>query len=182
MLLSRQPCVIDIAQDSYGNKVQTMNFALSDMQLTSTAFAEGERIPAKHSGEGDDVSPALAWTDVPEGTESFALICHDPDAPVVSPGAYGFVHWVLYNIPGSVKSLPEAVDDYTVGGNDFGDGRAYGGPMPPEGHGTHRYFFWLFALSSKPDLEAGLSLWDLLGKIEPDVLGMNRLVGTYSRG
>jgi Raf kinase inhibitor-like YbhB/YbcL family protein len=184
--LPTYPCASDFA--IYGvcffssDEVISVNFAISDMQLTSPAFGEGERIPAKHTGEGDDVSPALAWADVPEGTESFALICHDPDAPVVSPGAYGFVHWVLYNIPGSVSSLPEAVSDYTVGSNDFGTDKAYGGPMPPEGHGTHRYFFWLFALRSKPDLEPGLSLWDLMRKIEADVIGMNRLVGNYSRG
>jgi Raf kinase inhibitor-like YbhB/YbcL family protein len=157
-----------------------MGFAKSDMQLTSTAFVDAGRIPDRHTGEGDDVSPAFTWTDVPEGTESFALICHDPDAPLVSPGSYGYVHWVLYGIPGSVTGLPEGVSDYTGGVNDFGN-RRYGGPMPPAGHGTHRYFFWLFALGSTARLEAGLTLWDLLRRIEPDVIGMNRLMGTYSR-
>ena len=76
-----------------------MGFALSTMQLTSSAFETGNVIPTQHTGEGDDVSPALAWTDAPEGTQSFAIICHDPDAPLVTPGRYGFVHWVLYNIP-----------------------------------------------------------------------------------
>ena len=108
------------------------------------------------------------------------MICHDPDAPVIAPGSYGFVHWVLYNIPGSATALPEGVQDYTAGANNFGTDH-YGGPMPPEGHGTHRYFFWLIALRSAPDLEAGLSLWDLMGRIEADVLGMTRLVGTSSR-
>lgn len=157
-----------------------MGFAISDMQLTSTAFADGERIPAKHTGESDDVSPALAWTPPPEGTQAYALICHDPDAPLIKPGAYGYVHWVLYNIPASVSELPEGAAGYTGGVNDFGT-TVYGGPMPPEGHGTHRYFFWLFALSSAAEIPAGLALWQLLEKIEPDVLGMNRLMGTYSR-
>ena len=157
-----------------------MGFAISDMQLSSTAFADGERIPARHTGESDDVSPALSWTDEPEGTEAFALICHDPDAPLIKPATYGFVHWVLYGIPGSVNELPEGMSDFTCGVNDFGT-RMYGGPMPPEGHGTHHYFFWLFALGNEVDLDAGLNMWELLEKIEPAVIGMNRLVGTYSR-
>jgi len=157
-----------------------MGFALSGMKLTSTAFENGAGIPTKHTGEGVDVSPALAWRDVPEGTRALALICHDPDAPLVKPGTYGFVHWVLYNIPGTAKGLPEATTDHTAGVNDFGK-QAYGGPMPPNGHGTHHYFFWLLALDAELRLEAGLSMWDLLQRIEPHVIGMNRLLGTYQR-
>ncbi|MGI9225343.1 MAG: YbhB/YbcL family Raf kinase inhibitor-like protein [Woeseiaceae bacterium] len=157
-----------------------MGFALSDMTLTSPAFDAGGSIPARYTGEAEDVSPALAWGNVPDGTRSFALICHDPDAPLVTPGQYGFVHWVLYGIPGSVTDLPEGVGDYVQGVNNFGNA-GYGGPMPPEGHGTHHYFFWLLAFDSEPDLEPGLTMWELLEKIEPSVIGMNRLVGTYSR-
>lgn len=158
-----------------------MGFALSTMQLTSTAFETGNAIPTKHTGEGNDVSPALAWTDAPEGAQSFAIICHDPDAPLVTPGRYGFVHWVLYNIPATVSQLAEGCGDYTQGNGDFGK-PGYGGPMPPEGHGTHNYFFWLLALDQKLNLEPGLTMWDLLKKTEPHVIGMNRLVGTYRRG
>ncbi len=157
-----------------------MKFALSDMRVTSTAFEDAERIPAKHTGEGEDTSPHLEWSNVPDGTRSFAVICHDPDAPVVSSGGYGFVHWVLYNVPGSATSLPEGAADYTTGPSDFGK-PGYGGPMPPNGHGTHRYFFWLLALGREPDLGPDLSLRQLLDTIEPDVIGMNRLVGTYER-
>ena len=157
-----------------------MGFALSDMTLTSSTFDTGGSIPARYTGEAEDVSPALAWGNVPDGTRSFALICHDPDAPLVTPGQYGFVHWVLYGIPGSVTELPEGIGDYVQGVNNFGNA-GYGGPMPPEGHGTHHYFFWLLALDTEPDLEAGLTMWELLEKIEPSVIGMNRLVGTYSR-
>lgn len=158
-----------------------MRFALSEMKLTSPAFGAGGAIPARHTGEGDDVSPALAWSDVPEGVKSFAVICHDPDAPVVMPGAYGFVHWVLYGIPGDARALPEGVTDHLRGTNNFGKAD-YGGPMPPEGHGRHHYFFWLLALDAAPQLPAGLSMWKLLEKIEPSVVAMNRLVGTYQRG
>jgi Raf kinase inhibitor-like YbhB/YbcL family protein len=157
-----------------------MGFALSDMQLTSSAFNHGGIIPTRHTGDGPDVSPELAWSDAPEGTASFALICHDPDAPLISPGNYGFVHWVLYGIPASVSQLAEGTQDYTPGINNFGN-RGYGGPMPPEGHGRHHYFFWLLALDAEPELEPGLTMWDLLERIEPNVIAMNRLVGTYER-
>jgi Raf kinase inhibitor-like YbhB/YbcL family protein len=157
-----------------------MGFALSTMALTSPAFTQGTPIPRKHSGEGEDVSPPLEWSDAPEGTRSFALICHDPDAPLVLPGAYGFVHWVVYNIPASVTGLPEGASGYTAGSGDFGK-TTYGGPMPPNGHGVHHYYFWLFALDEELDLEPGLTLSQLLERIEPHTLGMNRLVGTYER-
>ena len=158
-----------------------MGFALSKMQLTSPAFAAGGRIPAKHTGEAENVSPALAWSDEPEGTRSFAVVCHDPDAPLVTGGHYGYVHWVLYNSPRTVRNLAEGTTDYTSGVTDFGK-PGYGGPMPPPGHGTHHYYYWVFALNAELNLEPGLTLWQLLEKIEPHTLGMNRLVGTYSRG
>lgn len=157
-----------------------MKFALSDLRVSSPAFKDGGRIPAKYTGEGEDTSPPLEWSDVPDGTRSFALICHDPDAPVVSAGGYGFVHWVLYNIPGTATSLAEGGDGHASGPSDFGK-PGYGGPMPPEGHGTHRYFFWILALVREPDLDSGLTLRQLLEEIEPDVVGMNRLMGTYER-
>jgi Raf kinase inhibitor-like YbhB/YbcL family protein len=151
------------------------------MKLESQAFETGGAIPKQHTGEGEDVSPPLAWSNVPDGTRSFAVICHDPDAPLVKPGTYGFVHWVLYDIPGDARSLAEAAKDGTPGRNDF-DAEGYGGPMPPEGHGRHHYFFWLLALDAELDLPAGLSMWSLLERIEPHVIGMNRLVGSYERG
>ena len=159
-----------------------MGFALSDMQVKSSAFKNDAPIPARHTGEGEDVSPALSWTNAPEGARSFMVICHDPDAPLVSPGGtYGFVHWALYNIPGSVTELPEGVSDYTAGQNNFGK-TGYGGPMPPEGHGEHKYYFWVLALDNEPKLEGGLGMWELLDRIEPHVIAMNRLIGTYTRG
>lgn len=157
-----------------------MGFAPSAMQLTSSAFADGGAIPSKYTGESDDVSPQLAWTDPPEGTKSFVVFCHDPDAPLVKPGTYGFVHWVLYNIPASVTELAEGDGGYTMGANDFGNA-GYGGPMPPNGHGTHHYFFWVMALDAELDLPEGLTLWEMLEKTEANLIGMNRLVGTYVR-
>lgn len=158
-----------------------MGFALSNMQLSSEAFGALEAIPTKHTGEGEDVSPALSWNGAPEGTKSFAIVCHDPDAPLVTPGGtYGFVHWVLYNIPADITSLSEGDDGYTSGKNDFGN-PGYGGPMPPEGHGVHQYYFWVLALDEKIDLEAELTLQELLKKLEPNIIGMNRLIGQYER-
>lgn len=159
-----------------------MGFALNlDLQLTSSAFAADGVIPAKHTGEGEDVSPALSWANAPAGTKSFAVICHDPDAPLVSAnGTYGFVHWVHYNIPCDVTSLPEGCRQHTDGLTSFGK-TGYGGPMPPEGHGQHRYYFWVLALDAEPNLPEGLDMWQLLERIEPHTLAMNRLVGTYQR-
>lgn len=160
-----------------------MGFALSPMSLSSPVIPAGGPIPARHTGEAEDVSPALSWSDAPEGTRSFAIICHDPDAPLVKPGQsgnYGFVHWVLYNVPGDVDAIAEGAGDYTVGPNDFGN-PGYGGPMPPEGHGVHHYFFWVLALDCAPELPEGLDMWQLLQHVEPHLLGMNRLVGTYTR-
>ncbi len=157
-----------------------MPFALSDMQLTTKAFENRGAIPRRYSGEGEDLSPELAWHGAPAGTESFAVICHDPDAPLVTPGTYGFVHWVLYNLPASCSGLDEGTAEGTAGGNDFGKA-GYGGPMPPEGHGVHHYFFWVVALADALDLPPGLTLWQFLERAEPHILGMNRIVGTYER-
>jgi hypothetical protein len=158
-----------------------MGFALSDIQLTSTAFENGGPIPSRHTGEGVDISPELSWSSAPDGTKAFAVICHDPDAPLVTPaGTYGFVHWVLYNIPGSTSGLNEGGGEFTNGKNDFGN-EAYGGPMPPNGHGTHQYYYWILALNEQVDMEASLTMWQLLERIEPNLIGMNRLVGTYQR-
>lgn len=158
-----------------------MGFALSEMQVKSDAFEQGGLIPPRHTGEGEDVSPALSWTNPPRGTKAFAVICHDPDAPLVSSGGtYGFVHWVLYNIPGDTSRLDEATELYTKGVSDFGQ-PGYHGPMPPNGHGLHSYYFWVLALDEKAELEPGLNMWQLLEKIEPHLIGMNRLTGCYKR-
>jgi Raf kinase inhibitor-like YbhB/YbcL family protein len=158
----------------------TMGFALSnELTIASEAFADGGAIPVRHTAFGESVSPALSWSGVPDGAASFALFCHDPDAPMVAPdGTYGFVHWVLYNIPANVSQLPEGVSGlYTAGLNQMGN-PGFIGPQPPPGHGRHHYFFWLLALRSAPELEDGLNLWSLLSRVEPELVAMNRLVGT----
>lgn len=159
-----------------------MAFALSDLELTSPAFVHGSDIPKIYTGEGEDVSPELAWRGVPESATSLVIFCHDPDAPRVNQrGGYGFVHWVVYNIPASVSNLKQgAGGDFSQGKNDF-DNVGYNGPIPPPGHGRHQYYFWLLALDLEPVLSDALELPDLLEKIEPHILGMNRLTGSFER-
>ena len=149
-------------------------------ELTSTAFAPGEPIPAKYSCDGEDISPPLQWSDPPQGTQSLALICDDPDAPIGT-----WVHWVLYNLPAQARSLPEAVppeaelpDGSRHGENGWGR-LDYGGPCPPSG--THRYFFKLYALDTMLDLDAGASKKQVLQAMEGHILAETELMGVYSR-
>lgn len=110
-------------------------------KLTVSGFSEGADIPRRFTCDGDDVSPALEWAGEPSETKSFALIMDDPDAP---GGTWN--HWLVWNIPSAVQSIPEGgASPGTSGTNDFGR-RGYGGPCPPAGRGAHRYFFRLFAL------------------------------------
>jgi Raf kinase inhibitor-like YbhB/YbcL family protein len=154
-----------------------MGLNIKDLKITSTAFEGEGRIPTKHTGDGEDVSPELRWSGVPDGTKQLAVICHDPDAPL----PHGFTHWVIYGIPADADGLPEGGgSQYTEGGNDFGN-TGYNGPMPPEGHGTHHYYFWVYALDTELDDGPGLSRADLLSKIEDHVIEQNRVVGTYDR-
>ncbi len=158
-----------------------MGIALSDMKLTSSAFEHMQAIPTPHTGEGKDVSPHLIWDQVPDNTKNFAVICHDPDAPLISSCNYGFVHWVYYNIPADVRELSEGCSNFTHGINDFGDIK-YRGPMPPEGHGTHHYYYWILALSIELNHPEGFTMVEFFETVESSTIGMNRLIGTYSRG
>lgn len=159
-----------------------MGFAPSTMRLSSPSFGNLEPIPSRHSYENENLSPALEWSNPPEGTEQFAILCHDPDAPLVTAnGTYGFVHWLMYNIPANVRLLPEGCRDFTVGVNNFSEA-GWGGPLPPEGHGQHHYYFWILALGHQHNFPVGLQLWPFLATVENDILGMNRLIGTYQRG
>ena len=147
------------------------------MTITSTAFAARSQIPRKHTGEGEDVSPPLAWEGVPDGTREFALICDDPDAPVPEP----WVHWVLYKIPASRTSLAEGDNAGALEGKTGWGTAGYRGPMPPPGHGVHRYHFKLYALDEPLSLSAGASKDALLSEMEGHILGEAELIGTYER-
>jgi len=150
------------------------------MELTSTAFNNGEMIPVKYTCDGEDLSPPLEWDSVPAGTKSFALICDDPDAPIGT-----WVHWVYYDMPTGTKDLPESVapKEHTPNGgkqgtNDFRK-IGYGGPCPPGG--THRYYFKLYALDVMLNLAPGTTKDRLLKEIENHVLGEAQLMGKYKR-
>lgn len=153
------------------------------MNLTSGAFADGGPIPVKHTCDGPDVSPALAWTGAPGGSASFALICDDPDAPGKT-----WVHWVLYDLPATVSQLPENVakTDTPQGLSGARQGMTdfrrvgYGGPCPPPGP-PHRYFFKLYALDAPLALNAGASKADVERAMQGHVLGQAQLIGTYGR-
>lgn len=150
-------------------------------QLTSTAFSQGQTIPTKYTGDGSDTSPPLAWSGQPDETVSLALICEDPDAP---RGIW--THWVLFDLPPSTTELaegisthPQLVDGALQGKNDFGD-IGYGGPAPPPGK-PHRYFFRLYALDIRLELEAGATRQQLLNAMTGHVLAETELMGTYKR-
>ena len=149
--------------------------------LQSRAFSSGAEIPTKFTCEGSDVSPALQWGSPPANSQSFALIADDPDAP-----AGTWTHWVAYDLPASLRQLPEAVPKHAslAGGgaqglNDFGK-TGYGGPCPPPGK-PHRYFFKLYALNIKLNLKPGAAKQQVERALEGHILGKAELMGTYKR-
>ncbi|HID20787.1 MAG TPA: YbhB/YbcL family Raf kinase inhibitor-like protein [Planctomycetaceae bacterium] len=158
------------------------------IELTSTAFKNGERIPRKYTGDGQDVSPPLSWSGVPEGAKELALICDDPDAPGPEP----WVHWVVYGLSPELAGLPEGIPaqseiDKPVkalqGKNSWPSGRTIGyrGPAPPRGHGTHHYHFKLYALDTPLNLPPGVDKKRLLKAMEGHIIAQGELIGTYER-
>jgi len=148
--------------------------------LASVAFAAGESIPTRHSLYGENVSPGLSWEGGPEGTRSFALICRDPDAPGGT-----FMHWVLFNVPENVKRLPEGIGrepSLSLGGmqgtNSF-HRIGYDGPRPP--HGTHRYYFDLYALDRMLELDQTVTAVQLQQAMRGHLLAQTSLMGKYRK-
>jgi Raf kinase inhibitor-like YbhB/YbcL family protein len=148
---------------------------MPDLELTSPAFDDGERIPQKHTADGEGSSPPLSWNYPPEGTRTLALIVHDPDAP-----SGDFVHWLAWNIDPESGGLEEGAPAPAQGTHGFGR-PGWAGPSPPEGHGPHRYFFHLYALDTDLDLEHGAAREQLENAIDGHVLGQAQLMGTYER-
>jgi Raf kinase inhibitor-like YbhB/YbcL family protein len=156
--------------------------ATMSLELTSDAFISGQSIPAKYACTGRNISPALTWNEPPSGTQSFALIVDDPDTPMGT-----WVHWVLFNIPATSRSLQEDLpvtgknvdpNAIYVGKNSSGN-IGYYGPCPPSG--THRYFFKLYALDTVISLLPGATKEQLLKEIEGHTLAQGELMGTFSK-
>lgn len=155
-----------------------MSLKLGNLKITSSAFQHLGRMPKRYGGDGENKSPPLEWSGAPSGTQQFALVCHDPDAPLPS----GFTHWVVYGIPAATTSLQEGEEPtkFVAGINDTGK-PGYMGPYPPNGHGQHHYYFWLYALDVPSGLKPGMNRSQLLDSIKDHVLEQARLVGTYER-
>jgi Raf kinase inhibitor-like YbhB/YbcL family protein len=150
---------------------------LATLVVTSTAFAAGASIPVQYTCEGANTSPPLAWNDPPPSAKSFALVVDDPDAP-----GQTFVHWVLYDLDASTRSLPEGQKTAPAGAhdgkNDFGN-PSWGGPCPPSGR--HRYFHKVYALDTVlPDLGQPTKA-DLTNAMNAHVVAQGELVGTYQK-
>ncbi len=152
------------------------------MRLESASFSDGDPVPPEHSRDGADSHPPLAWSGVPAGTASLALVCDDPDAPRGT-----WVHWVLYDMPATLSGLPAGLakaarhgSGGVNGKNDYGE-LGWGGPQPPRGHGMHHYEFRLYALDAKLGLAAGATKAELEAAMKGHVLGEAKLTGTYRR-
>ena len=153
--------------------------------LTSPAFQEESTIPKKFTCDGADLSPALQWKGVPNGTKSFAMIMDDPDAP---PGTW--VHWILYNLPATVTALPEGVAKKEEGPSGSKQGLVWGvdsfsrvgyfGPCPPPGT-PHRYYFKLYALNTLLDLPPKATKLQVEAQMKNHILGQATLMGRYGR-
>ena len=173
--------------DTSDNASVLTSGARSEFQIKSEAFALGKTIPPRHAGEGEDRSPPLVWGGVPEGTQELALIIADPDAPGGT-----WYHWVLFNIPADVTALAEGLPREAKltepkgarqGLNSWpSENVGYRGPMPPPGHGPHRYYFNLYALDTHIDLDpAQATAENLLAAMKGHVLAEAQTMGTYER-
>jgi len=162
------------------NKHKSKNM---EIKLYSSAFKDGNFIPPKYTCEGANISPQLHWNNIPKETKSYAIIMDDPDAP-----SGNFVHWIIYNIPASLKELHEDVtpsrnidDEVMFGTNDFGR-IGYGGPCPPSGK-PHRYFIKIYVLDTiLHHLESGATKQQLLKAMEGHIIADGKLMGRYQRG
>jgi Raf kinase inhibitor-like YbhB/YbcL family protein len=155
------------------------------INVRSPAFADGKPIPRRHTGDGEDLSPALEWSGVPESARELVLIVDDPDAPTKEP----WVHWLIYKLPLSLAGLPEGVAPTAhpsgipgaVQGKNSWNADGYGGPAPPKGHGVHHYHFRVYGLDQALDPRAGLDKASLLKAMKGHIVAEGELVGTYQR-
>ena len=157
--------------------------AMANFKLTTDAFDDGATIPRQFTCDGEDLSPALTWSDPPAGTQSFALVVDDPDAP---SGVFG--HWAAFDIDRQSEGLAQGSGNdpsppFSQGRNDFGR-TGYGGPCPPPGHGPHRYRFKLYALDVEQLTELGggaPSVGEVEQAAQSHAIDRAELVGTFER-
>jgi Raf kinase inhibitor-like YbhB/YbcL family protein len=163
-----------VNQTNGGTAVE--NATLAKLQLSSSAFQDGQPIPTQYTCDGANQSPPLQWGEPPPGTKSFALVIDDPDAPSGT-----FRHWGVFDIPASARSLGGEQRAGTEGANDFGK-PGYGGPCPPKGHGVHHYHFKLFALDTdRLDVGANAKVADIENAAQQHALAQGELIGMYER-
>jgi len=150
---------------------------MAGIELRSPSFGDHQPIPARHAKDHDNLSPALAWSGVPEEAVELAVFCEDPDAPSGT-----FIHWVLAGLQPTATGLAEGEHPAGAveGRNDFGE-KGYGGPMPPVGHGPHRYVFRVYAASAPLGLTGAPSARELRRALDGKELASGTLVGTYQR-
>jgi Raf kinase inhibitor-like YbhB/YbcL family protein len=180
LILLSSGCKMKAGQSQTNVSADTI-LTKSKMTLTSTAFRNDFTIPQQFTCQGEDISPELAWSGTPEGTQCFALLCEDPDAP---GGTY--IHWVIYNIPATERGLAENFpkrdklpNGTRQGTNDFKQ-MGYGGPCPPPGK-AHRYYFKLYALDAMINIP-GEATRDLLqNAMHGHILAEGETMGTYAK-
>jgi Raf kinase inhibitor-like YbhB/YbcL family protein len=148
---------------------------MAEFAIESSAFEHAQALPNRYTCDGEDLSPPLRWTDVPEEARSLALVVDDPDAP-----SGVFTHWVAWGLDPGSDGLGDGEAAPSEGRNDFGT-VGYRGPCPPPGHGRHRYVFRLYALDGEIELASGAGKGELEQAMEGHVLTTAELVGTYER-
>lgn len=181
LLLSLTSCAENGAESQQQSEPPKKEATVMALDISTSAFENGQRVPVRHTADGEDFSPPLSWSTPPAGTGSFTLICDDPDAPMGT-----WVHWVIFNIPADSTALPEGVpaDDSLPDGSIQGRnswGRAgYGGPSPPPGK-PHRYYFQLYALDTALSLDSKAKKQDVLKAMEGHILAEGQVMGIYGR-
>ncbi|MCH8904925.1 MAG: YbhB/YbcL family Raf kinase inhibitor-like protein [Bacteroidetes bacterium] len=171
---------INCINDSAGNAEAVsgeINFSITSNVIDADGF-----IPIQFTCDGPDFSPPLFWSDAPQDTKSFAIICDDNYAPGKT-----WVHWVIFNIPTTASRLPDGVtitnsiyEEIVQGKNDFGD-LGYGGPCPPKGHGVHKYYFKIYALDQMIELKEGVTKKELVKAMKGHILDEAEFIGKYER-
>lgn len=172
-------CTVHARQVKAG--LQTLKRRMAHTLIVSSkSFKDGQIMPKKYTCAGDNTSPHIFWSNVPEATKTFVLICDDPDAPTQDP----WVHWIVFNIPATQNELEENYlsenSELCQGLNSFNK-QEYGGPCPPIGHGMHHYAFKVYALDTKLELESGATKNDLESAMIGHILATGELIGKFMR-